>query len=369
MILRNDIKYRVMKTINTLSILFFLLIAVACSSESDSIMNDIDKEVVGSTERIAMFDFTFSGKDIQTRGFDVSEGGSQPANITTSTEATISNCFIAALNENEEVLASFFYNNSSLSQKEYVATINEHMIIKVPADKLPALRFYAVTNLYDESKNKLLACTSLDAIKQVTLNDETPNQLVKVGISDELNNYKTSPSIDAHDGNDGCTSVTINVFQRSAAIELAEFKVIGADNEEIEAVVESLQLLNRKEKAGVVGEADGKTYSSAVFRPGERNEMDPNGGIYETYKDIRFYAYDNSSQDNKTSLKITYKVNGVSYDRTYTIKTPGKGEVVVGGNLYQLHVTIKNVLEDIYFDVKDWVPYTINLGDIEGTFK
>lgn len=351
-----------MKTINTLSILFFLLIAVACSSESDSIMNDIDKEVAGSSERIAMFDFTFSGKNIQTRGSEVSEDGSQLANVTTSTEATISNCFIAALNENGEVLASFFYSTNSLSQKEDVATINEHMILKVPADKLPALRFYAVTNLYDESKKMLLACASLDAIKQVTLNDETPNQLVKVGISDELNSYKTSPSIDAHDENDGCTSVTINVFQRSAAIELAEFKVIGADNEEIEAVVESLQLINRKEKAKVVGEVEGAvTNSSAIFKPGD--------GVYNTYKDIRFYAYDNTSLENKTSLKITYKVNGVSYDRTYTIKTPGKGEAVVGGNLYQLHVTIKNVSEDIYFDVKDWVPYTINLGDIEGTFK
>lgn len=360
-----------MKTINTLSILFFLLIAVACSSESDSIMNDIDKEVAGSTERIAMFDFTFSGKNIQTRGSDVSEGGSQPANVTTSTEATISNCFIAALNENGKVLASFFYSTNFLSQKENVATINEHMILKVPAGKLPTLRFYAVTNLYDDSKNELLACTSLGAIEQVTLNDETPNQLVKVGISEELNNYKTSPSIDAHGGNDGCTSVTINVFQRSAAIELAEFKVIGADNEEIKAVVESLQLINRKEKAKVVGEVEGAvTNSSAIFKPGDENEMDPTGdGVYNTYKDIRFYAYDNSSQDNKTSLKITYNVNGVSYDRTYTIKTPGKGEVIVGGNLYQLHVTIKNVSEDIYFDVKDWVPYTINLGDIEGTFK
>lgn len=34
-----------MKIINTLSVLFFLLFAVACTSESDTIMNDIDKEV------------------------------------------------------------------------------------------------------------------------------------------------------------------------------------------------------------------------------------------------------------------------------------------------------------------------------------
>ena len=47
-----------MKIINTLSVLFFLLFAVACTSESDTIMNDIDKEVETTTEKVAVFCYT-----------------------------------------------------------------------------------------------------------------------------------------------------------------------------------------------------------------------------------------------------------------------------------------------------------------------
>ena len=56
-----------MKIINTLSVLFFLLFAVACTSESDTIMNDIDKEVETTTEKVAVFDISFMSNVIDTK--------------------------------------------------------------------------------------------------------------------------------------------------------------------------------------------------------------------------------------------------------------------------------------------------------------
>ena len=67
MILETIYKCRVMKIINTLSVLFFLLVAVACSSEGDTIMNDIDKEVEASSEAVAFFDIALANDGIDTR--------------------------------------------------------------------------------------------------------------------------------------------------------------------------------------------------------------------------------------------------------------------------------------------------------------
>ena len=159
-----------MKIINTLSVLFFLLVAVACSSESDTIMNDIDREVESSTERVAIFNVSFMSDATQTKssGAEDVEGGIEAI----GSEASISNCFIAVLNEKDEVVASSFYYGDSFTQSDNTTTIKDRMIVKVSADELPALRFLAVTNLYSfldgyqgTSKNLLLSCKKLQEIK------------------------------------------------------------------------------------------------------------------------------------------------------------------------------------------------------------
>jgi len=354
-----------MKIINTLSVLFFLLVAVACSSESDTIMNDIDREVESSTERVAIFNVSFMSDATQTKssGAEDVEGGIEAI----GSEASISNCFIAVLNEKDEVVASSFYYGDSFTQSDNTTTIKDRMIVKVSADELPALRFLAVTNLYSfldgyqgTSKNLLLSCKKLQEIKDIVLVDEAPTVLVKVGISKEYSNYKTDSSNNEETQNS--TSVSIPVYQRSAAIELADFKVVDSNNRKIEAKVTSLKLLNVKESAKIEGEADCNVHSSNPYTITDNK-----------YNTTHIYAYDNTS-DAKTSLEITYEVNGVPYSRTYTIKTPtgikdNYTETVEGGKLYQLYVTVSASSSDISFVVKDWTLKNIDLGTIEGTEK
>lgn len=366
-----------MKTINTISVLFFLLIAMACSSEGDTIMNDIDNGVAASSEKVAIFDFSFSGDVLQTKSSSTVANGNSPADIETSTEASISNCYIAAIDESGNVLASYFYE--VLTQDGYLATVNEHMIIKVPATKQPGLRFFAVANLFENSKDKLLACKALSNIDKVLLEDESPNILVKTGISEVISAYSTSESLkdNKHSIEDCvCNNITIPVYQRAAAIELAEFNVIDSERNPVAASVKSLQLLWAKRVTYVKGEYSNSSpndyyASSDLVSPNDVNGKHPSGEgpIYGTYDKIRFYAYDNSSSDYETALKINYIVNGVDYERTYAIKTPDKGNAVVGGNLYQLHVTISNVSEEVNFKIADWIPNTINVGEINGTKK
>ena len=157
-----------------------------------------------------------------------------------------------------------------------------------------------------------------------------------------------------HD-DDNCNKITIPVSQRAAAFELASFKVVdtskGKVNGEYPEVpnveVVSVQMLNIKQSAKVVGEY---------------------GNSFSTVNDnIRFYGYDNTDTSNQTSMKIIYKVDGVVMDRTYLIKTkPGNEVKVVGGNLYKLYVTIGNASEDIEFVIEDWISNTVNVGDIFG---
>lgn len=344
-----------MKIINTLSVLFFLLVAVACSSESDTIMNDIDREVESSTERVAIFNVSFMSDATQTKssGAEETEDGIEAV----GNELSISNCFIAVLNEKNEVVASSFYDHKSLTQIDKIATIKDRMIVKVSADKLPALRFFAVTNLYEENKTNLLSCNDLSSIENVVLKDEAPTALVKVGISKAYSNYET----DSSEGSQNSTSVSIPVYQRSAAIELADFKVVDSKNRTVEAKVTSLKLLNVKESAKIKGEADCKV-----------NFSSPYAITSNEYHKTHIYAYDNTSEA-KTALEITYEVNGVSYSRTYTIKTPaGKDnytETVEGGKLYQLYVTVSASSSEISFVVKDWTLKNIDLGTIEGIEK
>ena len=204
---------------------------------------------------------------------------------------------------------------------------------------------------------------------------EQPNFLVKLG-EQAIDSYKTTAQLATHD-DDNCNKITIPVSQRAAAFELASFKVVdtskGKVNGEYLEVpnveVVSVQMLNIKQSAKVVGEY-GNSFSTVkdnILKLTDVNPNDPNEKTYGTYDKIRFYGYDNTDTSNQTSMKIIYKVDGVVMDCTYPIKTkPGNEVKVVGGNLYKLYVTIGNASEDIEFVIEDWISNTVNVGDIFG---
>ena len=152
-------------------------------------------------------------------------------------------------------------------------------------------------------------------------------------------------------------------------VDTSKGKVNGEYPEVPNVEVVSVQMLNIKQSAKVVGEY-GNSFSTVndnILKLTDVNPNDPNKKPYGTYDKIRFYGYDNTDTSNQTSMKIIYKVDGVVMDRTYPIKTkPGNEVKVVGGNLYKLYVTIGNASEDIEFVIEDWISNTVNVGDIFG---
>ena len=152
-------------------------------------------------------------------------------------------------------------------------------------------------------------------------------------------------------------------------VDTSKGKVNGEYLEVPNVEVVSVQMLNIKQSAKVVGEY-GNSFSTVkdnILKLTDVNPNDPNEKTYGTYDKIRFYGYDNTDTSNQTSMKIIYKVDGVVMDCTYPIKTkPGNEVKVVGGNLYKLYVTIGNASEDIEFVIEDWISNTVNVGDIFG---
>ena len=342
-----------MKIKNILALLCFLCIGVSCSMEDD-ILNNVDMGGVGTNiaNTEAVFAFSLSGNSSMTKAGEITEN----PNDVTSTESSISNCFVAIIKD-DNVLSSYWYATSDLqtSSESFTTDIERHMIVKVPSDK-PALTAYAVANLTQTTADKLLACTTIAGIRDVELAE--PNFLVKVG-EQPIGSYKTTTQLATHD-DVNCNKITIPVSQRVAAFELASFKVVDTSKEKVDGEypvvpnveVVSVQMLNIKLSAKVVGEY-GSSFSGVddnILKPTDVNQSDPKKDIYGTYDKIRFYGYDNTDVDRQTSMKITYKVDGAVMDRTYPIKTkPGDAVKVVGGNLYKLSVTIGNASEDIDF--------------------
>ena len=349
----------------------FLCLGVSCSMEDD-ILNNVDMGGVGTNiaNTEAVFAFSLSGNSSMTKAGEITEN----PNDVTSTESSISNCFVAIIKD-DNVLSSYWYATSDLqtSSESFTTDIERHMIVKVPSDK-PALTAYAVANLTQTTADKLLACTTIADIQDVEL-AEHPNFLVKVG-EQPIGSYKTTTQLATHDDGN-CNKITIPVSQRVAAFELASFKVVDTSKEKVgggypvvpNVEVVSVQMLNIKLSAKVVGEY-GSSFSGVddnILKPTDVNQSDPKKDIYGTYDKIRFYGYDNTDVDRQTFMKITYKVDGAVMDRTYPIKTkPGDAVKVVGGNLYKLSVTIGNASEDIDFVIEDWIPNTLSVGDIFG---
>ena len=111
--------------------------------------------------------------------------------MATSTEVTIRNCFVAIIKDGNEVLSSYWYETSDLqAAADYTTDITRHMIVKVPSKNQPMLKAYAVANLNEVTANSLLACTTLNDIKDVELTEQ-PNLLVKLG-EQAIDSYKTT---------------------------------------------------------------------------------------------------------------------------------------------------------------------------------
>ncbi|RHU23364.1 hypothetical protein DXD68_20030 [Parabacteroides sp. TM07-1AC] len=399
-----------MKAINRLSVLFFLFIAVACSSEDD-ILDGVETKAPDNNieaEAYAEFEFSLSTGTTQTRSSVEEDGESDPNEDTT--EASLSSCYIAVIDESDNVIASDFYSTynsgdfgwSKIDGKNY-PTLKKHITIKVHNGENPKLRFFAIANLEsnvnsdgtsDSDKDGFMQCTTWNGIQNNLIKSHI-NIFVKQG-SYELpagENLILKEDVSKHD--DRCNKILIPVYQVTSAVLLESFKIRRAgqkDGVEELGRVKSVELVNLKNKTYLnpdrTVEDDGDNYDKVAacgvgddytfnrdykdldYYPDHVNPK------YESIKQIRFYTYRNetSLEERKTALKIVYTLEegGAEYTKVIKIKSPGNAgpvEKVEAGKLYKLYVTVSETSVDINFKVADWIPNTIDLGEIEGIIK
>lgn len=344
MILETIYKYRVMKALNILSVLFFLLVATACSSESDTIMNDIDKEVETASEVYASFGVSLAASDIQTKA-------GEDTVAANANESKVSNCYIAVFEKGGKLLGSKLYNGNDIEVSDNGYTLKKNIVFKVPANgERKDLNIVAIANI---SK-------SITGIQNLSYNDlmnftlkEDPDMLVKVGqldiASGEYDDYMT---ISSSMYPEKVTPITIEVAQRSAAIELNELTIESSIGTVSDIKVTAIKLINKKFSTKVGGSLE----NNDDIRDTEAVTVDKDGNY-------RLYTYSNKSTSTKTALyfEYSYKLNGKTETGkcTFTIKTPDNGqdvEQVEANHLYKLNVKITNgvATATIKCSTKDW---------------
>ena len=376
MILETIYKCRVMKIINTLSVLFFLFIAVACSMEED-VINDIDKEVQSASEVYAALGVSLAADGVQTRSSEYNEED-EDSNPNTN-ENVVRNCYVAVFdNSTKKLLASRLYSGDEVKGEGSVYTLGKSIVFKVSKDEAERhdLVFVAVAhmndNIYGESssiRKGIQSCSTYNDLMNFTLKED-PTVLVKVGelsiMKDEYKTYMNiSPNMINEDGSalSGIKPIRIKVSQRSAAIQLDKFAVESEIGVVSDVEVKSLQLLNMVYSTNVGGfDSDSDIDEAYLLEKGKN-------GINDLLK-YRFYTYENpESSSDKTKLRIgySYKLNGKEETgfSTITIKSPGEdGSIaeVRANHLYKLSVTVKNGVVDVTTKcyTKDWL-----MNDVE----
>lgn len=369
-----------MKIKNILALVCFLCIGVSCSMEDD-ILNDVDTKGsdISSSEVYAAVDLSLLGGSAQTKASEYPADDSEKKQDPNDNESSVWSFFVAVLDAGSDNVLTTYYCKSVQALGNHTYTISDgsggssHYLFKVPASQ-PDLKFYVVANVYDgtngapDNLSDLAKCTTLTALKQVSLLNVDPNILPKAGISSKLAkaDYTVSATILDID-HSKCPEIQVPLTQRTARVELAGITLNGEVSEDI--AVTSLKLVNRKQ----YGLVDGERGASVTANSTDAGWSFPLFGDdakgvgyttelpdYAKYDEVHFYTYENTNSSFPTKLEVTYKV-GNEQAKTYTfvLKTSNiESPCIVAGHVYKLFLNVKN--EMVEATVKC---YTMNWKD------
>lgn len=390
----------------------------------DDLLDGIDTSDNNETKTeaysYAEFEFALTtSAAVQTRSSVSADGEEIPDKYVNTTEGSISSCYIAVLDKDGNVVASDFYStyNTDKNSKDYdfgykkdgAQIVKKHMTIKVYNGETPELTFFAVANLQAKldgidlqtqpvvsDADGFIDCKSLTEIQNKLIGKSHINIFVKKGSYKLLDSHKLVLKESALTHSDElCNKIVIPVSQVTAAVQLQEFKIRNPKGEVNDALknVVSVELINLKNKTylnqgisvnddkdnfdsvGALKVGDDNTFNGSYVLPDYLEEGKTNPK-YNSVPEIRFYTYRNETTDDdkKTALKIVYTLEkgGAEYTKIIKIKSPkeddGFAEKVEAGKLYKLYVTVSEISGDnVEYVVNDWIPNTIDLGEINGS--
>lgn len=302
-----------MKTRNIITIISIIFALVSCSADND-ILNDIPAQNTEVSESEAVISCSID--NIQTR-----------ATVTVADDA-ITNAVFFLLDGEDNVLGYRINNTKATFQT------------KNQAD----LKVLVVANASQSLQTAITACSTGKAIWGQTLGADDLTSLVKIG--EEKVGAFTENSI----------NVEVEVKQIAARIDIASLTLNIKDADRV--TLEQVELINQNTKGYMDGKyvdfvgtsttaSIAKLFSDRVFTSGTAQT------------DIcTFYSFANENVNNKTTLKLSFKIDGKTVNTLVTIKDNDKKERVVGAANHQLTITAtiqgENVTPIVTFTVADW---------------
>ena len=334
----------------TLAVLSFVLVAVSCSVENDTYMNDVNKEMATVSDEYAYVAFNMG---MQTKS---SVAGQQTSIAETE---TISNVTFF-LFENGKVVGSATAGEGDAYQATRILT-------KANGSK----KVFAIVNLSAETQKRLLSYSTENEVRTAALNESDMNALVKVGEGsvEVVDGVASTPS--KYNGEYPTATASITVSQRTARIEISKLTVFYADScTKYPVTLTGISLKNQNLAGQVEGIASSTNYNSDNTQTiNETKEISDKTVEFESVSTKTFYTFANetSVEDSKTALVLHFSINGKAYDREIKIKHIDT-EKVEAGYIYRLTINAKVQSNDVESAVEchilDWNYNEINLGDI-----
>lgn len=356
--IENKEKLFVMTLKNILSILAFLFIAVACSTEDD-ILNNGNAGAAQSDNGYVNLSFNLKSSVVNTRGSSEEVNDDDRSHYSDA----ITDCMVFLFDASNNIVGKY------VKQYDYpgvgVDKLSEDLTILTKVrDNMSTL---VILNYSSDFKEELDKC--------YTYNDILSKEEKDAGYRVVSSTLTAIPSIEngSLSTNDAPeVKVDLKLSLRVAYVAIGEFKVryIGEGNNVPEVKLEGIWLDNLKSSCFLNKEGTGFKEKTLLGREGTFPVtpgpiVDVNN---ENYRDMSLSVFPNTNADKPVTMFLEFSVDGTRYTREYVINPDKEGYVkpayVNAGYWYELYVTVnvdKNVDLDIDCYTKDWIAEDVKI--------
>lgn len=363
-----------MKLKEILSTACFICLAFSCSMENDTIMNDMDKEIDAATNTYASVQFSLSsGAGLSTKATSDVSGPENDTDYSEmeENEMAVNDCFVFVA-YNNLIIGRRHYSKEEITpvKKGTIPTyeLNKDILFKVPSGN-PELQVYAVGMLKDSNDaftDIFNSVTKLDELKSSTISNLS--DFIKVGEgtvkhydNDNTNGYQTSDKT-KNFGTDGTVQsgkATITLTHRAAAIEVAAVNANNSKGQPVTVTVTKIQVENQILNASLNGGMAGTIKTGTTSYPAD-TQLQESGPV-----GYRFYTYENGSTEKKTTMTITYQMNGQEHNYSFPIKTFSDGETsetILANHLYRITLNITSNVADVQIAcyTMNWIEHELS---------
>lgn len=357
--IENKEKLFVMTLKNILSILAFLFITFACSTEDD-ILNNGNAGAAQSDNGYVNLSFNLKSSVVNTRGSSEEVDNDDRSRYSDA----ITDCMVFLFDGDKNIVGKYVKNY------EYpgvdVDELSEDLTILTKVrDNMSTL---VILNYSPDFKEELDKCDTYEDImsKEETIADYRV-------VSSSLTTIPTIANGSLSTNDAPKVNVDLNLSLRVAYVSVGQFTVryVGDGDNKPDVQLTGIWLGNLKSSCYLGGE--GNTIDNSKKLLGYNNTFPVASGFItpEKYSEMACAIFPNTNATSPVTMYLEFSVNGIKDTREYVINPEREGYVnpayVNAGYWYELYITVnvdKNVDLKIDCYTKDWIPEDVQI-DLE----